>query len=69
MAIGTSFKQQCPSCEALVPVRDGSLIGKKIECPKCKYRFVVESPIERDKRKVHEDDDDDAVVGMAKKAG
>src|SRR5262245_57858734 len=39
-----SFKQQCPSCEAMVPVRDPQLIGKKIDCPKCKYRFVVEEP-------------------------
>src|SRR5438128_1570222 len=44
MASGTSFKQQCPSCEAMVPIRDPGLIGKKIDCPKCKYRFVVEEP-------------------------
>jgi len=41
-----SFKQMCPSCEAMVPVRDPQLIGKKIDCPKCKYRFVVEEPAE-----------------------
>ncbi|HZY86356.1 MAG TPA: hypothetical protein VFE78_16100, partial [Gemmataceae bacterium] len=44
MASTTSFKQQCPSCEAMVPIRDPGLIGRKIDCPKCKYRFVVESP-------------------------
>src|SRR5207244_6161434 len=44
MATTTSFKQQCPSCEAMVPIRDPGLIGKKIDCPKCKYRFVVEEP-------------------------
>src|SRR5947208_9821902 len=44
MATKTSFKQQCPSCEAMVPIRDPSLIGRKIDCPKCKYRFVVEEP-------------------------
>src|SRR5262245_27157984 len=44
MAAKTSFKQQCPSCETMVPIKDGSLIGKKIDCPKCKYRFVVEEP-------------------------
>src|SRR5919204_32030 len=44
MATTTSFKQQCPSCEAMVPVRDPGLIGRKIDCPKCKYRFVVEKP-------------------------
>jgi Protein of unknown function (DUF1559) len=43
MATG-SFKTPCPSCEAGVLVRDRSLIGKKIDCPKCKYRFVVEDP-------------------------
>src|ERR1700704_6444162 len=44
MATTASFKQQCPSCEAMVPVRDAGLIGRKIDCPKCKYRFVVEDP-------------------------
>jgi hypothetical protein len=46
MAATASFKQQCPSCEAWVPIRDPNLIGKKIDCPKCKYRFVVEEPAE-----------------------
>src|SRR5947208_10878671 len=44
MASSTSFKQQCPSCEAMLPIRDPALIGRKIDCPKCKYRFVVEGP-------------------------
>jgi hypothetical protein len=44
MAANTSFKIQCPSCEAMVPIRDPNLVGKKIDCPKCKYRFVVEEP-------------------------
>jgi hypothetical protein len=44
MAATASFKQQCPSCEAWVPIRDANLIGRKIDCPKCKYRFVVEDP-------------------------
>ena len=46
MATKSSFKQQCPSCEAMVPIRDPKLIGRKIDCPKCKYRFVVEEPAE-----------------------
>src|SRR4051794_29683362 len=54
MAVSSSFKQQCPSCEAMVPIKDSTLIGKKIECPKCKYRFVVEKPAEAD-----DTDDDD----------
>ncbi len=38
------FKQQCPSCEAMVSIKDESLVGKKTECTKCKYRFLVEAP-------------------------
>ncbi len=49
MAVSSSFKQKCPSCEAMVTIRDPGLIGKKVECSKCKYRFVVESPVEQDK--------------------
>ena len=52
MAITGSFKQQCPSCEAQVSIKDGSLIGKKVDCPKCKYRFVVEDPVAKDKKAV-----------------
>ena len=48
MASQTQFKQQCPSCEAMVPIKDSSLVGKKVECPKCKYRFLVEEPGEAD---------------------
>src|SRR5438132_9397274 len=48
MAANISFKQQCPSCEAMVTIKDDSLIGRKIDCPKCKYRFVVEEPVEED---------------------
>jgi hypothetical protein len=28
----------------MVPIKDMALVGKKIDCPKCKYRFVVEEP-------------------------
>lgn len=34
----------CPSCEANVTIRSSASIGKKVECPKCKYRFVVPDP-------------------------
>ena len=44
MAISTSFKQECPSCEGLVLIKDPKLVGKKIECPKCKFKFVVKEP-------------------------
>jgi hypothetical protein len=63
MATSASFKQQCPSCEAMVPIRDPGLIGKKIDCPKCKYRFVVEEP------DVEEDDElDDAPASKSGKS-
>lgn len=52
MAVGSSFKQMCPSCEAQVLIKDVKLIGKKVECPKCKYRFVVEDPVAKDKAAV-----------------
>src|ERR1019366_7965961 len=35
------------------PIRDPALVGRKIDCPKCKYRFVVERPED-------EEDDDDS---------
>ena len=38
-----SFKVPCPSCEADVPAKVAQ-IGKKIDCPKCKYRFSVPDP-------------------------
>jgi hypothetical protein len=44
-----SFKTPCPSCEAAVLVKDESMIGKKIDCPKCKYRFVIEAPKGKEK--------------------
>lgn len=44
MAAKTSFKQQCPHCEAIVPVKDESLIGKRIRCPKCGEPFLLEDP-------------------------
>jgi hypothetical protein len=39
-----SFKVPCPSCEAEVLIKNPNLIGTKVECPKCKYRFKVEEP-------------------------
>ncbi len=62
MAVQSSFKQQCPSCEAMVPIRDPGLIGRKIDCPKCKYRFVVEEPADE-----AEDQDDKPKSGITNK--
>jgi hypothetical protein len=45
-AASSAFKVKCPSCEATVTIRDPNLSGKKIDCPKCKYRFVAEAPDE-----------------------
>src|SRR5438105_9903574 len=42
----SSFKVPCPSCEAQVLIKNPNLIGTKVECPKCKYRFKVEAPKE-----------------------
>lgn len=39
-----SFKVPCPSCDFGVLIKDTKLIGSKVECPKCKYRFKVEAP-------------------------
>jgi hypothetical protein len=39
-----SFKVPCPSCEAQVLIKNPNLVGTKVECPKCKYRFKVEEP-------------------------
>src|SRR5262245_5144172 len=44
MATSAGFKQECPSCGAAVPIKDPNLIGKKTDCPMCKFRFVVEEP-------------------------
>jgi hypothetical protein len=44
MSSAIGFKQQCPSCGGLVNIKNPDLVGKKVDCPKCKYRFIVESP-------------------------
>jgi hypothetical protein len=56
MAVTASFKQQCPSCEAMINVKD-SMIGKKIECAKCKDKFIAVRPND-----VDDDDADEAPV-------
>jgi hypothetical protein len=54
MAITSSFKTKCPSCEGLVVIKDPKLVGKTVACPKCKERFVVEDPVEADRKAVAE---------------
>src|SRR5580692_6586412 len=58
MAVTTTFKQECPTCGATVKL-DDKMIGKKVECTKCKDKFVAERP---------EDEDDEAPRGK-KRAG
>src|SRR6516164_3833389 len=43
MAVSASFKQQCPSCKAMISIKE-SMIGKKVECTKCKDKFIAERP-------------------------
>lgn len=61
-----SFKQQCPSCEALVLVKDSKQIGKKVDCPRCKYRFVVEAPAEEAAAESGKADGKEEAVGKPK---
>jgi uncharacterized protein DUF1559 len=44
MSSAIGFKQQCPSCGGQITIKNPELVGKKVDCPKCKYRFVVEAP-------------------------
>src|SRR5271166_3540451 len=34
----------CPHCGGGVGIKDQTLIGKRIRCPKCQQPFVVEAP-------------------------
>ena len=43
--MGESYKQQCPTCEAMVLIKSAAFVGKKMECPKCKDTFVVAKPV------------------------
>jgi hypothetical protein len=38
-----TVRTTCPSCEATVLLKDEKLLGAKVECPKCKYRFKAEA--------------------------
>ena len=64
MAAATTFKQQCPSCEAMVSIKK-NLIGKKVECHKCKDKFIAKRPTDEDDEVVDIDiemqEDDDVV--------
>src|SRR5271168_2187039 len=67
----TVYKQACPSCEDMVLIKDQSQIGKKIDCPKCKYRFVVEKPggSEESEIEVEVIEDEETALAGKKTAG
>src|SRR5579872_3926246 len=35
---------ECPHCETKLKIKNPSLFGKKIRCPKCSEPFVAEAP-------------------------
>jgi hypothetical protein len=39
-----TMKVQCPHCAAVGTIRGGRLMGRKIDCPRCKNPFPVEQP-------------------------
>jgi len=47
MASNPGFTQLCPHCQIPLLLRDPSWIGKLVECPKCRNRFVVEDPAKK----------------------
>ncbi len=44
MSSVAGFKQQCPSCGGQLTIKNPALIGKKVDCPQCKFRFIVTEP-------------------------
>jgi len=79
-----TLKVQCPSCDAAIAAKQ-SQVGKKIECPKCKNRFLVEAvagvapvepkgsaakkPPKKPVAVVQEDDEQDDAPTPTKKGG
>lgn len=45
MAVIATFKQKCPSCESMVSIKE-TMHGKKVECTKCKDKFIAKKPKE-----------------------
>ncbi|HYH69332.1 MAG TPA: hypothetical protein VD866_31855, partial [Urbifossiella sp.] len=63
----SSFKVQCPSCEAAVLIKNPNLVGSKVECPKCKYRFKVEAPADEPAKDAAKPDKKDAKADKKEK--
>ena len=45
MSASSTFKQRCPTCGEMAPVKVIQ-IGKKVKCPLCMAAFVAEKPAE-----------------------
>jgi predicted Zn finger-like uncharacterized protein len=41
-----TIQLQCPHCNAKMKLRDPSILGKKVRCPKCKTPFSTKSPVD-----------------------
>lgn len=39
-----SLRVKCPKCRSQIPLRDASLLGKKVKCPRCKEIFRAPEP-------------------------
>ncbi len=50
MTSPAGLKQTCPNCGLRVSIRQRALIGKRIECPKCRTRYVVTDRVEAVRR-------------------
>jgi uncharacterized protein (TIGR03067 family) len=44
MAAQSGFRQKCPSCTAPVLISNPGVVGRKIDCPNCRHRFIVRGP-------------------------
>jgi predicted Zn finger-like uncharacterized protein len=50
----------CPHCDARLKIKDESLLGSTVKCPKCRERFIAEEPLEVvDKPELDDDEFED----------
>lgn len=42
--MSTTVTQYCPHCNTKLKIKDDSLFGRKVKCPGCKERFILEDP-------------------------
>ncbi len=76
MTSAVGFKVPCPSCSAPITLKSMDFVGKKVDCPKCKYRFVVPAPADSKpkdeagkgkKKKSNRDKVNEEIVKVSKK--